>query len=219
MRGNKMAYFWGLVKKEFIEIGYSRKSLLLMAIMFVLIFYIINESGIMTTNPNDELCLLVTFLAAFSIPMNFLMESILSDKSNQTLERYFVMGKIKVVMFAKFFTMTIIGIIPISVFYITFLLNGINIINNIYTLINMPLYFWIGSSIALIVIFIFNDEKSISFASMPCILLMVGLIKLNYYIGTNYNSLFTCIITVSLAVIMTFVGYKFYKNTKYFLKI
>jgi hypothetical protein len=58
----------------------------------------------------------------------------------------------------------------------TFLLNGINIINNIYTVINTLLYLWIGSSIAAIVIFLFNDEKTISFAAMPCMLLVVGLI-------------------------------------------
>jgi hypothetical protein len=218
MRENKMAYFWGLVKKEFIEIRYSWKNLLIAVFVCVFFFYLITASDMLIHNVGNS-CYLITILCTCFTPMNFLTESILSDKRNQTLERYFVAGKIRTVMCAKYVTITIIGIIPFVAFYMTFLLNGIYIITNVYTVINTLLYVWIGSSIAAIVIFLFNDEKTISFAAMPCMLLVLGLIKLNYYIETTYNIVYTCIITMLAAVITLFLCYKFYKNTKCFLKI
>jgi hypothetical protein len=218
MQGNNMDYFWELVKKEYIEIKYSWKNLLMSGFMFVFFGYIVTVSDKVINN-YDNVCYIVTFLLSITIPLQFLTESILSDKRNQTFERYFVSGNIKTIMAAKFFAMSVLGIIPFIIFHIYFLTQGINIINSVFVLVNTPLYYWIGLSIAVIIMFIFNDEKSISFIGVPCLLLVLGLIYINHIIAINHNPVFTCIITIVCAVITTFIGYRFYKKTKYFLKI
>jgi hypothetical protein len=213
-----MDYFLELVKKEYIEIRYSWKNLLLVGFMVVFFGYIVTTSDKVINN-YDNTCYIVTFLLSVSIPLQFLTESILSDKRNQTFERYFVSGNIRTIMLAKFSAMSVLGIIPFIIFHTYFLTQSINIINNVFVLVNTPLYYWIGLCIATIIMFIFNDEKSVSFVGVPCLLLVLGLIYINYIIAINHNPLFTCIITIICAVITTFIGYRFYKNTKYFLKI
>jgi hypothetical protein len=122
-------------------------------------------------------------------------------------------------MLAKFSAMSVLGIIPFIIFYTYFLLNGINIIDSLYMLINTPLYFWVVLCISTICMFLFNDEKSISFVGIGSMLLDLGIIYLNHFIAVNYHPVFTCIITIVCAVIATFISYRFYKKTKYFLKI
>jgi hypothetical protein len=212
-----MDYFWGLVKKEYIEIRYSWKNLLLAGSVFVIFGIIVIDNDIIYNYSND--CYIITFLLSIAVPLQFLMESILSDKRNQTFERYFVPGNLKTIMFAKLSAMSVLGIIPFFVFYTYFSINGINIISTVFMLINTPLYYWIGLCISTVIIFIFNDEKSISFAVMPCFLLLWGFIKMNNFIATNYRPVFTCIITIASAIVATIIAYKVYKNTKYFLKI
>jgi ABC-type Na+ efflux pump permease subunit len=218
MRGNNMGYFWELVKKEYIEIRYSWKNLLLAGFIFVFFGYTVTTSDKVINN-YDNTCYILTFLLSITIPLQFLTESILSDKRNQTFERYFVSGNIKTIMLAKFFAMSVLGIIPFAIFYTYFLTQDINIINSVFVLINTPLYYWIGLCIATIIMFVFNDEKSISFIGVPCLILILGLIYINHIIAINYNPMVTCIITIACAVISTFIGYRFYKKTKYFLKI
>ena len=48
---------------------------------------------------------------------------------------------------------------------------------------------------------------------------MVGLLYLNDFLGIKFNPVFTVITTMICAVIVTFIAYKMYKKTKYFLKI
>jgi ABC-type Na+ efflux pump permease subunit len=153
------------------------------------------------------------------MPSNFLMESILSDKRNQTFERYFVSGNIKEIMFAKLSAMSIFGIVPFIMFYVYLLINGINIIDTFYMALNTPLYFWIALCMITAVTFPFSNENSVAFAGLPCMLVMIGIIIAYDYIGANYHPAFTCFITISCAVIVTIIAYKIYKNTKYFLKI
>jgi ABC-type Na+ efflux pump permease subunit len=169
---------------------------------------------------NDEnSCYLLIFLFPMCIPLQFLTESILSDKRNQTFERYFASGNIKTIMFAKYSVLSVLGIIPFIAFYTYFLLNGINIIDSIYVLINTPLYYWISLCLMTIICLFFNDEKAVVYSSIPVLLLMVGVIYLNNFIVKNYNPVFTCIISIACAVVSTVTAYKVYKNTKYFLKV
>jgi surface polysaccharide O-acyltransferase-like enzyme len=70
-----------------------------------------------------------------------------------------------------------------------------------------------------IVNFLFNDEKSITFACVPFMILITGLLYLNDFLAAKFYPAVTLIITIVCAVIATFVAYKFYKKTKYFLKI
>jgi hypothetical protein len=222
MRGNKMKYFLALVKKEFIEIRYSYKNLLMAAGLFILFLWIAradnNISPLIPIDWNNAYYVIAIFISSL-LPSNFLMESILTDKANQTFERYFVSGNIKIIMFAKLSAMSILCIIPFFIFYAYFLFNGINIIDNIFIAFNTLLYFWIGLCIVTIITFPFNDEKSVAFACMPFIISIMGLLYLNDYIAVNYHPAFTFIITIICATVTTFVGYKSYKNTKYFLRI
>jgi hypothetical protein len=217
-----MRYFWGLVKKEFIEIRYSYKNLLMAGGVFILFLWMAgannNISPLIPIDWNNVYYVIAIFISSL-MPSNFLIESILADKTNQTFERYFVSGNIKIIMFAKLSAMSILGIIPFFVFYAYFLFNGINIIDNIFIALNTPLYFWIGLCIVTIMTFPFSDEKSVAFACMPFIISIMGLLYLNDYIAVNYHPAFTCIITVICATVTTFIGYKSYKNTKYFLRI
>jgi hypothetical protein len=153
------------------------------------------------------------------MPGNFLMESIFSDKRNQIFERYFVSGNIKKIMLAKLSAMSIFGIAPFFIFYIYFLIEGINIIDTVFVAINTPFYFWIGLCILTAATFPFSDEKSASFACLPCLLVIIGIIIANDYIAANYHPVFTCFISIACAFIATVIAYKVYKNTKYFLKI
>jgi len=222
MRVNNMEYFWELVKKEYIEIKYSWKQLLIYGFMFVFFFYAVAElENIPPLIPIDwnNIYYAITIFLSFLIPSGFLMESILSDKRNQTFERYFVSGNIRIVMFAKLSAMSILGVIPFIIFYIYLLFNDINIINDIFSAINTPLYFWICLCIITIVCFIFNDEKTIGFAGIPFMILMAGLLYLNDFLAIKYFPVITVIITIVFAVVVTFVAYGFYKKTKYFLKI
>lgn len=216
MRGNGMGYFWGLVKKEYIEIRYSYKSLMWGGIAFALFFYMAQT---LIDQFDVESCYLVTFLITVAAPLEFIMNSFLSDKRNQTFERCFVSGNIKVVMLAKYASLGVLGIIPFAVFFIVFLANGITIFESVYVAINTPFYFWIILCLGTLTFFIFSDEKSASFGAIPCILLTAGIIKLNQFISSKYNPAFTCIITIVCALVATFAAHKVYKNTKYFLKI
>jgi len=213
-----MNYFLGLVKKEFIEIRYSYKSLLFMMVMFAVCLYIA-QTEITVMNNVNNICYIITFMASMVVPLQFLSESILSDKINQTFERYFVSGSIKIIMFAKYSALSVLFFVPFIVFYIYFSMNGIYVINTVYVLINTPLYYWIGLCVTTIISFILNDEKSLGFGCIPCLLAVIGLIYLNHFIETSYNPILSCIITIVCAVVFTFIAYKFYKNTKYFLKI
>jgi hypothetical protein len=122
-------------------------------------------------------------------------------------------------MFAKLSAMSVFGIVPFVVFYTCFLFNGVNIIDNIFMAINTPLYFWISLCIMTTVSFLFNDERSITFACMPFLILIAGLFYLNDFLAAKFYPAVTIISTIVCAVIVTFVAYKFYKKTKYFLKI
>jgi ABC-type Na+ efflux pump permease subunit len=147
------------------------------------------------------------------------MESILSDKRNQTFERYFVSGNIKEIMFAKLSAMSIFGIAPFIMFYVYLLINGINIIDTFYMALNTPLYFWIALCMITAVTFPFSNETSVAFSGLPCLLVMLGMIIANDYLAVKYHPVFTCIISIVCAVIVIIIAYKIYKNTKYFLKI
>jgi hypothetical protein len=48
---------------------------------------------------------------------------------------------------------------------------------------------------------------------------MAGLLYLNDFLGAKFNPAITVITTIICAVIVTFIAYKIYKKTKYFLKI
>ncbi|WP_461254962.1 hypothetical protein [Treponema sp. R80B11-R83G3] len=213
-----MGYFLGLVKKEFIEIRYSYKQLIMYGCMYALFIFFVNTEGNTLIPTNNVYYILAVFISAF-MPSNFLMESILSDKRNQTFERYFVSGNIKKIMLAKLSAMSIFGIVPFFIFYAYFLIKGINIIDTIFMAINTPFYFWTALCIITAVTFPFSDEKSVGFAGLPCLLAIIGIIIANDYIAANYHPAFTCIITIVCAVVATIIAYKVYKNTKYFLKI
>ena len=222
MRGNNMDYFWGLVKKEYIEIRHSWKQLLMYGFMFVFFIWVVyefeNHTPLYIINWNNLLYFFTVSISSF-MPSNFLMESILSDKRNQSFERYFVSGNIKTIMLAKLSAMSVLGIIPFFLFYTYLRFNGVNIIDNIFMAINTPLYFWIGLCIVTIICFLLNDEKSIAYACIRSLILMVGLLYLNDFLGTKFNPAITVITTIICAVIVTFIAYKMYKKTKYFLKI
>ena len=221
-----MNYFWGLVKKEFIEIRYSYKQLIFYVGFYGIVIYALNSviNLITIINPivpinwnNAGYCILIIF-SSFA-PSNFLMESILSDKNNQTFERYFVSGNIKNIMLAKLSAMSILGIVPFFIFDVYLLINGINVIETIFLAINTPFYFWIALCVVMIFTFPFSDEKSASFACIPCLVGMFVIFYTNDYVATNYHPVFTCIITLVCTVVVTIIAYKVYKNTKYFLKI
>jgi ABC-type Na+ efflux pump permease subunit len=220
MRGNNMEYFWELVKKEYIEIRYSWKQLGLYGFVFVAFFYFVAESEKNTplTQFNNFYYFLAIFFGFFSSG-NLLIDSIFSDRKNQTFERYFVSGNIKTIMFAKLSAMSIFSIIPFIVFYTYLLFIGINIFDNIFMAINTPFYFWISLCTMIIISFLFNDEKSASLACMPFLLLVIGLLYLNDYLAVNFSPAITVVVTVIFAVVVTVIAYKFYKNTKCFLGI
>jgi len=221
-----MGYFWGLVKKEFIEIRYSYKQLIMYVGFFGVGIYALNSiiNSVALNNPivpinwNNAGYFVLVFFSSV-LPSNFLMESILSDKNNQTFERYFVSGNIKKIMLAKLFAMSILAIVPFYIFNAYFLINGTNIINTVYLAINTPFYFWISLCAVMIYSFPFSDEKSASFACIPYLLAMVGIFVANDYVAANYHPSFTCAITIACAAVVTLIAYKVYKNTKYFLKI
>jgi hypothetical protein len=218
MRGNDMEYFLGLVKKEYIEIRYSWKNILMYCLMFVFFIYFAEAAHDPQINYNNLNYIITIFFSAI-MPGNFLMESIFSDKRNQTFERYFVSGNIKTIMLAKLSAMSMFGIIPFIMFYTYFLIKGIYIIDTVFLAINTPFYFWIALCIITAITFPFSNEGSVSFICLPCLLVIIGIVIVNDYIGANYNPVFTCIITIVCAVVATIIAYKVYKNTKYFLKI
>jgi len=221
-----MGYFWGLVKKEFIEIRYSYKQLILYAGFLGVGIYALNSiinpitliNPIVPVNWNSAGYFVLVFFSSL-LPSNFLMESILSDKNNQTFERYFVSGNIKNIMLAKLFAMGILGIVPFYIYNVYFLINGINIINTVYLAINTPFYFWIALCAVMIFTFPFSDEKSVSLACIPSLLIIVGIFIVNDYIAANLHPVLSCVITIVCTIVVTFIAYKFYKTTKYFLKI
>lgn len=218
-----MGYFWGLVKKEFLEIRYSYKQLIMYGGMYVIFAYLVYVTE---TEPYTVInytiininYVLAIFISSF-MSSNFLMESILSDKRNQTFERYFVSGNIKNIMLAKLSAMSIFGIVPFFMFFGYSLIKGINIIDTVFTAINTPFYFWIALCVVTTITFPFSNETSISFLCLPCLLAIFGIIIANDYIAANFHPMFTCITTIACAVTATIIAYKAYKNTKYFLKI
>jgi hypothetical protein len=215
-----VGYFWELIKKEYIEMRYSWKQLLMYGFMFVFFIWMVYsvENHTPAINWNNVLYCMTIFFSSF-MPGNFLMESILSDKRSQIFERYFVSGNIKTIMLAKLSAMSVLSIIPFFIFYAYLRFNGINIMDNIFMAMNTPLYFWIGLCIMIIICFLINDEKSIAFACIPSIILLVGLLYLNDFLIVKFNPVITVITTMICAVIVTFIAYKIYKKTKYFLKI
>jgi len=219
-----MDYFWGLVKKEYITIRYSYKQLILYAFMYGLGIFAANlvldpkGPGYSIVPMNNVGYFIAIFLSSF-MPSNFLMESILSDKSNQTFERYFVSGNIKNILLAKLFAMSILAIVPFFIFNAYFLINGSNIIDTVFKAINTPFYFWIALCAVTIFTFPFSDEKSVSLACIPGLLVIVGIFIVNDYIAANFHPVLSCIVTVVFAVVVTLIAYKLYKTTKYFLKI
>ena len=224
MRGNNMKYFWELVKKEYIEIKYSWKQLLLYGLMFVAFFFFVAEvekNAPLNTSSiqfNNFYYFLTIFFGFFGSG-NLLIDSIFSDRKNQTFERCLVSGNIKTVMFAKLSAMSIFSIIPFVVFDIYLLCIGINIFDNVFMALNTPFYFWISLCVVIIIAFLFNDEKSASLACMPFLILMAGLLYLNDYLAVKIFPAITVIVTIVCAVIVTFIAYRFYKNTKCFLGI
>ena len=224
MRGNSMEYFWELVKKEYIEIRYSWKQLLWYGLLFVAFFYFTTEieknspmyrSGIQFNN----FYYFLTIFFGFFGSGNLLIDSIFSDRKNQTFERYFVSGNIKTIMFAKLSAMSIFSLIPFIVFDIYLLFIGINIFDNVFMALNTPFYFWISLCVVIIIAFLFNDEKSASLACMPFLILMAGLLYLNDFLAVRFFPAITVIVTIVCVVIVTFIAYRFYKNTKCFLGI
>jgi len=213
-----MGYFWGLVKKEYIEIRYSWKNILLYILMLGFFVFFANKEINPTASYNNFNYILAMFFSAI-MPGIFLMESFFSDKRNQTFERYFVSGNIKTIMFAKLSAMSILGIAPFILFYVYFLIKGINIIDTVYMAINTLFYFWIALCIIMSVTFPFSSEGSLTFVILPCLLVIIGIMIANDYIAANYHPVMSCITTIVCAAVVTIIAYKVYKNTKYFLKI
>ena len=213
-----MSYFWGLVKKEYIEIRYSWKNILLYILMLGFFVFFANKEINPTASYNNFNYILAMFFSAI-MPGIFLMESFFSDKRNQTFERYFVSGNIKTIMFAKLSAMSILGIAPFILFYVYFLIKGINIIDTVYMAINTLFYFWIALCIIMSVTFPFSSEGSLTFVILPCLLVIIGIMIANDYIAANYHPVMSCITTIVCAAVATIIAYKVYKNTKYFLKI
>ena len=215
-----MEYFWGLVKKEYIEIRYSWKQLGLYGFVFVAFFYFVAESEKNTplTHVNNFYYILTVFFGFFASG-NFLIDSIFSDKKNQTFERHLVSGNIKTIMFAKLLAMSVLSIIPFIVFYTYLLFKGINIIDNIFTALNTPFYFWISLCVVIIISFLFNDEKSASLACMPFLIVVAGLLYLNDFLAVRFYPAITVVVTIICAAVVTVIAYRFYKNTKRFLGI
>jgi len=81
-------------------------------------------------------------------------------------------------MFVKYFALSVLFFVPFIVFYVYFLMNGINVINTVYVLINTALYYWIGLCVTTIISFMLNDEKSLGLGCIPCMLAVIGLIYL-----------------------------------------
>ena len=219
-----MGYFWELVRKEYIEIRYSWKQLLWYGLLFVAFFYFVAEIEKNTPlyTPGikfNNLYYFLTIFFGFFGSGNLLIDSIFSDRKNQTFERYFVSGNIKTIMFAKLSAMSIFSLIPFIVFDIYLLFIGINIFDNVFMAVNTPFYFWISLCVMIIISFLFNDEKSASLACMPFLILMAGLLYLNDFLAVKFFPAITVIVTIVCAVVVTVIAYRFYKNTKCFLGI
>jgi len=129
-----MGYFWGLVKKEYIEIRYSYKQLFMYAVLPLLFIFVVtkSESDFVFLIPIKNFYYLISIYCSSPMSANFLMESILSDKKNQNFERYFVSGNIKDIMLAKLSAMSILSIAPFFIFNAYFLIKGINIIDTVF---------------------------------------------------------------------------------------
>ncbi|MDR1398974.1 MAG: hypothetical protein LBJ41_03525 [Treponema sp.] len=100
MQRIKMKYFLELVKKEIIEVAYSWKNMGLEAIMILAFLYISKSSDKLLYNKNNMYYIL-TLMVGVSISSQFLMDSIFSDRRNQTLKINYVLRKSLIVMLSK----------------------------------------------------------------------------------------------------------------------
>jgi hypothetical protein len=206
-----------MIKKELTEIVYAKKNLVLFAIGIIMVLYMCNTTDSIINN-TDNMCYLITIILSIGSAMQFMSESILSDKRNQTLEIMAVSGKLGLVFFIKILTIILLCLIPFAIFYCYFMLNGYNILNSLSLCVNTLLLFWIGGYSASIIVIFFNDERTAAMFGVISLLLAVGLVKVMFFLNNVYNEMAGTLFLSLLAVCITGFANLFFKHTKIYLK-
>lgn len=209
-----MKFVLVMMKKEFTEMFYSRKSILLVIAVFIFFVYI--GSQILSTSTVDDFYLLAIMISW--APIQFSLDSILSDKRNQTLEIMLVSGKIGFVFMVKLITVLLSALVPFIIMFIFFIVNGYNILPSLLFYFVTPLLFWLGGCSAMMIIIFFNDEKSAAFFSLISMFFIIGLTKIVFYLNYIYSGIASIAFLVSLTALFTLATKFVFKHTKIFLK-
>jgi hypothetical protein len=212
-----MNFVCAMIKKELTEILYAKKSLILVAVSIVGVLYMCNITDSIVNN-TDNVCYLITILMSITSALQFMSESILSDKRNQTLEIMAVSGKLGLIFFIKILTIILLCLIPFIIFYVYFKFNGYNILNSILLYVNTLFLFWISGCAASMIVIFFNDERTAAMFGVISLLLTVGLVKIMFFLNNLYNEMAGALFLSLLAVCITGIANLFFKHTKIYLK-
>jgi len=216
-RNISMNFIFAMIKKEILEILYAKKSIVLCIGTFFLMIYLSNTTYVLINN-TDNSCYLLTTLVSIAIALQFISESILSDKRSQIFEIMIVSNKLSYLFFAKMITIVILCLIPYSLLFCYFLFNGINILYDFSLYLNTLLFFWIGGCSASIIVVFFNDERSAAIFGVISLLFIVVLIRAMFFLMEEYTALAGVLFLFLLAILITIIAKLLFKNTKIYLK-
>jgi hypothetical protein len=203
-----------MIKKELTELCYSRKSLILVIAVFGFFIYIGRQ--ILSNLAINDFYLLA-IMTSWSTNQ-FVLDSILSDKRNQTLEIMLVSGKIGLVFLAKMITLLFLSLVPFVIIFCFFMINGHNILPTFFYYVMTPLLFWLGACSAMMIIIFFNDEKSASFYGLISVFFIIAVIRMIFYLNSRFTQLAGIVFLVLLSVLFTWISQLLFKQTKIFLK-
>ena len=212
-----MLYILAIIKKEFIEIIYSKKNIALITLTLLFFLYMSHTTYNLMFNVNN-VSYLIAILISMATSLQFMSESILSDKRNQTLEIMLVAKKLEAVFIAKMITIVILSIIPFVIFHISFLIAGINILDSVFMYFNTLFLFWIGGCVASMIVIFFNDERSAALFGISSLLIIIGLIRAMFFITETFSGVAGMILLYIILILTTFAARLLFKNTKIYLK-
>jgi len=212
-----MGFICEIIKKELTEIIYFKKSLFFSIISILICIYLSLTTDSLINN-TDNSCYLLSIIMSLAQGLQFMTDSILSDKRNQTLEVMIVAEKINSVFFAKMITTVILCSVPFIIYYCFFAVTGLNILYSKSLFFNTLLFFWLGGCLVAIIVIFFNDEKNVAIPAVFILFLFVGLVKAMFIFNERYSETLGTILLSFLAVFVTLIAILFYKNTKMYLK-
>jgi hypothetical protein len=212
-----MKYIAALILKEFKEAFYSRKTILSVVGLYSFFLYLIFDSPELgsgtTTGP-----LLLTLLATLAGLGQFMHESILSDKRNQSLEVNLASGTILEVIIAKHLFIVLFSTLIASLFIILFAMRGVTYLSDPFIILTIFFSLWSGASSSAIAVLFLKEGRNSGMVALLAMAPPIGLALLPSYLNWT-NAAIGPVLQLFLAYALFKVSHVLWTKPEFLLQV